>query len=65
MATKTEIDIHLPEPHPEQLGAIQSTAKRKVVRALRSGKAAPTSEQISRFWARLAKPTSQQFWVWN
>ena len=72
MATKTEIDIHLPEPHPKQLGAIQSTAKRKVVRAgRRSGKtvgiaiyaveqfgagrrvlyAAPTSEQISRFWS--------------
>jgi hypothetical protein len=65
---------HLPEPQPEQLGAIQSKAKRKVVRAgRRSGKtvgiaiyaveqflagwrilyAAPTSEQISRFWARL------------
>ena len=41
---------HLAEPYPEQLGAIQSTAKRKVVRAgRRSGKAAPTSEQISRF----------------
>jgi formate-dependent phosphoribosylglycinamide formyltransferase (GAR transformylase) len=37
MATKTEIDIHLPEPHPKQLGAIQSTAKRKVVRAGRRG----------------------------
>jgi len=30
---------HLPEPQPEQLGAIQSKAKRKVVRAgRRSGK---------------------------
>jgi hypothetical protein len=39
MATKTEIDIHLPEPHPKQLGAIQSSADRKVVRAgRRSGK---------------------------
>jgi hypothetical protein len=54
MATKTEIDIHLSEPHPEQLGAIQSTAKCKVVRAgCRSGKAAPTSEQISRFWSKV------------
>ena len=69
---KTDYEVTLPEPHPEQLGAIQSSAKRKVVRAgRRSGKtvgvaiyaveqfaagrrvlyAAPTSEQISRFWA--------------
>jgi hypothetical protein len=64
MATKTEIDIQLPEPHPEQLGAIQSKAKRKVVRAgRRSGKAAPTSEQISRFWATVGNTYHYTAWI--
>ena len=74
--TKIEIDIHLPEPHEKQALFIDSTAKRKVVKAGRRGGktvgagmlgvdrfcnakrvlyAAPTTEQISRFWATIVR----------
>jgi len=73
---KNEYNIHLPKPHAKQQAFINSTAKRKVIRAgRRSGKtvgmsvcavekflsgkrvlyAAPTAEQIDRFWTTVTR----------
>jgi hypothetical protein len=70
----TDLEIHLPMPHPKQRAFINSPAKRKIIRAGRRGGktvgvaiyavekflskkrilyAAPTTEQISRFWATI------------
>jgi hypothetical protein len=72
----SEYEIHLPEPHAKQTSFIESTAKRKVIRAGRRGGktvgmsifavqeflagkrvlyAAPTAEQIERFWTTVTR----------
>jgi len=78
--------VKLPEPHTKQQDFIQSTAKRKIIRAgRRSGKtvgaailavveftkdkrvlyAAPTTDQIDRFWVEVTKALGQLVRVGN
>lgn len=75
-----EYTIHLPKPHVKQAAFIDSTAKRKVIRAGRRGGktvgisiyavkrfldgrrllyAAPTSEQVGRFWTTVTRALSE------
>ena len=73
---KENIEVHLPRPHEKQKAFIESSAKRKVIRAGRRGGktvgvsilaiksflagrrvlyAAPTNEQVGRFWTTVTR----------
>jgi len=80
MTKSTELTVSIPRPHAKQLLFVNSTAKRKIIRAgRRSGKtvgmailaiqkfldghrvlyAAPTLDQIDRFWSEISRALSE------